>query len=69
MRLEPYEGKHSRAVLRGVEGSDVLRLLNYASCHQIFRPELEGKPVIVLSNRDGNVVARSAEAKTLHVVK
>ncbi|AUD01448.1 Y-family DNA polymerase [Spirosoma pollinicola] len=39
----------------------------YASCHQIFRPELEGKPIIVLSNRDGNVVARSAQAKALGI--
>lgn len=39
----------------------------YASCHQIFRPDLEGKPIIVLSNRDGNVVARSAPAKQLGI--
>ncbi|QMW02283.1 Y-family DNA polymerase [Spirosoma foliorum] len=39
----------------------------YASCHQIFRPDLEGKPIIVLSNRDGNVVARSKEAKELGI--
>ena len=39
----------------------------YASCHQIFRPDLAGKPIIVLSNRDGNVVARSAEAKALGI--
>ena len=39
----------------------------YASCHRIFRPDLEGKPVIVLSNRDGNIVARSDEAKALGI--
>ena len=38
-----------------------------ASCHRIFRPELEGKPVVVLSNRDGNIVARSDEAKALGI--
>ena len=37
----------------------------YASCHQVFRPDLRGKPVVVLSNNDGFVVARSKEAKAL----
>jgi DNA polymerase V len=37
----------------------------YASCETVFRPDLKGKPVIVLSNNDGCVVARSAEAKKL----
>lgn len=35
----------------------------YASCETIFRPDLRGKPVVVLSNNDGCVIARSAEAK------
>ena len=39
----------------------------YVSCERIFRPDLEGKPVVVLSNNDGCVVARSAEAKLLGV--
>lgn len=39
----------------------------YASCEQIFRPELRGKPVVVLSNNDGFVVARSKEAKALGI--
>lgn len=39
----------------------------YASCEQVFRPDLRGKPVIVLSNNDGCVVARSAEAKALGI--
>ena len=39
----------------------------YVSCHRIFRPDLAGKPVIVLSNRDGNIVARSDEAKALGI--
>lgn len=36
----------------------------YASCEKVFRPELEGKPVVVLSNNDGCVIAQSKEAKT-----
>lgn len=39
----------------------------YASCHQIFRPDLRGKPIVVLSNNDGCVVARSKEAKSLGI--
>lgn len=39
----------------------------YASCEQIFRPDLRGKPVVVLSNNDGFIVARSKEAKTLGI--
>ncbi|QIX62737.1 Y-family DNA polymerase [Hymenobacter sp. BT18] len=37
----------------------------YASCERVFRPELEGRPVVVLSNNDGCIVARSQEAKAL----
>lgn len=39
----------------------------YASCETIFRPDLRGKPVVVLSNNDGCVIARSAEAKILGI--
>ncbi|WP_412067395.1 Y-family DNA polymerase [Rubrivirga sp. IMCC43871] len=39
----------------------------YCSCEQLFRPELRGRPVVVLSNNDGCVIARSAEAKALGV--
>lgn len=39
----------------------------YASCETVFRPDLKGKPVVVLSNNDGCVIARSAEAKLLGV--
>ena len=35
----------------------------YASCEMVFRPDLRGRPVVVLSNNDGCVIARSAEAK------
>lgn len=37
----------------------------YASCERVFNPSLEGKPVVVLSNNDGCIVARSQEAKNL----
>jgi len=37
----------------------------YASCEQVFRPELFGKPVVVLSNNDGCVIAQSKEAKAM----
>jgi DNA polymerase V len=39
----------------------------YVSCERVFNPKLEGKPVIVLSNNDGCVVARSNEAKALGI--
>lgn len=39
----------------------------YASCEQVFRPDLRGKPVVVLSNNDGFIVARSKEAKALGI--
>src|SRR5690554_1490947 len=39
----------------------------YASCERLFRPDLAGKPVLVLSNNDGCVVARSAETKALGI--
>ncbi|MEM7998626.1 hypothetical protein Q4R43_19460, partial [Morganella morganii] len=37
----------------------------FASCETVFRPDLKGHPVVVLSNNDGCVIARSAEAKKL----
>ena len=39
----------------------------YVSCERVFRPELNGRPVVVLSNNDGCVVARSEEAKQLGI--
>ena len=39
----------------------------YCSCERVFRPELKNVPVVVLSNNDGCVVARSAEAKALGI--
>ncbi|MCC9169170.1 Y-family DNA polymerase [Pontibacter harenae] len=37
----------------------------YASCERVFDPSLEGKPIVVLSNNDGCIIARSNEAKAL----
>ncbi len=37
----------------------------YVSCERVFNPKLEGKPVVVLSNNDGCIIARSEEAKKL----
>jgi len=39
----------------------------YASCETVFRPDLRGKPVVVVSNNDGCVIARSAEAKRMGI--
>lgn len=51
--------------------TDVFALVDcnnfYASCEKLFRPDLTDRPVIVLSNNDGCVVARSQEAKALGI--
>jgi DNA polymerase V len=39
----------------------------YASCEQVFDPRLRGQPLVILSNNDGCIVARSAEAKALGI--
>lgn len=39
----------------------------FCSCERVFRPDLDGKPVVVLSNNDGCVVARSKEAKSMGI--
>ena len=39
----------------------------YASCERLFRPDLAGRPVVVLSNNDGCIIARSNEAKALGI--
>jgi DNA polymerase V len=39
----------------------------YVSCERVFQPRLEGRPVVVLSNNDGNIIARSNEAKALNL--
>ena len=39
----------------------------YASCERAFQPMLKNRPVVVLSNNDGCVIARSNEAKALGI--
>lgn len=39
----------------------------YASCEQVFRPDLRGKPVVVLSNNDGAIVARNRDYVELKI--
>ena len=39
----------------------------YASCEKLFNPKIKNRPVVVLSNNDGCVVARSAEVKALGI--
>ncbi len=39
----------------------------YTSCETVFRPDLKGKPVVVVSNNDGCVISRSVEAKALGI--
>jgi DNA polymerase V len=39
----------------------------YASCERVFDPKLENKPIVVLSNNDGCIIARSNEAKALGI--
>ncbi|MCI6531041.1 MAG: DNA polymerase V subunit UmuC, partial [Mesosutterella sp.] len=39
----------------------------YASCERVFRPDLANRPIVVLSNNDGCVVTRSAEAKKMGI--
>src|SRR5882757_1494275 len=39
----------------------------FVSCEKLFRPDLEGRPVVVLSSNDGCIVARSNEAKALGI--
>ncbi|MGQ9819914.1 MAG: Y-family DNA polymerase [Candidatus Kapaibacteriales bacterium] len=39
----------------------------YVSCERVFRPKLENRPVVVLSNNDGCIIARSEEAKELGI--
>ena len=39
----------------------------FASCERVFRPDLNNKPIVVLSNNDGCVIARSNESKALGI--
>ena len=39
----------------------------YASCERVFNPRLKNRPIVVLSNNDGCIVARSNEVKALNI--
>lgn len=39
----------------------------YASCETVFRPDLRGKPVVVVSNNDGCIISLSREAKQFDI--
>lgn len=60
MTTEPHPALPQRIALIDVNNC-------YVSCERLFRPDLSGKPVVVLSNNDGCVVARSAEVKALGI--
>ena len=61
--LRPSDGCATvRPVFALVDGNNF-----YVSCERVFRPNLNGRPVIVLSNNDGCAVARSDEAKALGI--
>ena len=55
--------------LRGGGGMKAIVDCNsfYCSCERLFRPELDDKPVVVLSNNDGCIISRSDEAIQLGV--
>ena len=41
----------------------------YVSCERVFRPDLRREPVVVLSNNDGCIIARSNEAKAMGITR
>ncbi len=60
-----------QATVDGTKENKMFALIDcnnfYASCERIFNPRLENKPIVVLSNNDGCVIARSNEAKALGI--
>ena len=57
--------KHINSPVHSIALVDVNNF--YASCEQLFAPQLEGLPVVILSNNDGCIIARSQEAKNLGI--
>jgi len=64
-QLKETDQKSPRQGVRGYAIVDCNSF--YCSCERVFRPELNNKPVVVLSNNDGCIVSRSDEAKELGV--
>ena len=60
---------NSRTLLRPCEEMLALCDCNnfFVSCERLFRPDLEGRPVVVLSSNDGIVISRSNEAKAMGI--
>ena len=54
-----------------ISGIDAIALIDannfYASCEQTINPQLRNKPVVILSNNDGCIIARSPEARALKI--
>lgn len=63
MPSTPAEAPHRRGTVYALADCNNF----YASCERVFDPSLRGRPVVVLSNNDGCIVARSNEAKALGI--
>jgi len=70
-RREDWSVRHIPLGARGQVSAERVALVDvnnfYVSCERVFDPRLRKRPVVVLSNNDGCVVARSAEAKALGI--
>lgn len=69
--MSTNSGDASQALRAGAEAPRRIALVDvnnfYCSCEAVFNPKLAGRPLVVLSNNDGCVVSRSAEAKALGI--
>ena len=70
-RISDWQLSHRPAAECGTTAAERVALVDvnnfYVSCERLFDPTLRGRPVVVLSNNDGCVVARSQEAKALGI--
>ena len=64
MKNQSYQNlnQHTKSIFALVDCNNF-----YASCERVFRPNLQQKPIVVLSNNDGCIIARSNEAKDLGI--
>ena len=71
MKLSAKYGEQRPVLSGNYKNNRVYGLIDcnnfFASCERVFRPDLRGKPIVVLSNNDGNIIARSNEAKALGI--